>query len=87
MGKNEQYELETILYEIDYHGFITIKIDKLYRILGKGNRAAGTWKALLDTWEGIDGNRDDLNIVEFEHEGLLLITNKPLVPLTSWAGE
>lgn len=87
MGKSEQYELESVLYEIDYHGFITIKRDRLYRLLGKGNRAAGTWKALLDVWEGIDGDRGELHAVEFEQEGLLLITNKPLVPLTSWAGE
>jgi hypothetical protein len=86
MNKNEQYEIESILFDIYYHGYITIKLEKLYRILGKGNRAAGTWKALLDVWEGIDGDRTDLYATELI-DGMLILTNKPVDQLTTWAGE
>ena len=86
MAKNEIYELESLLYEIDYHGYVTLKLDKLYRLLGRGNRAAGTWKALLDVWEGIDGDRNELHVAELM-DGVLLITNKPLDRLTTWANE
>jgi len=96
MGKHEQYELESILSEIHEQGFTTIKLDRLYRLLGKGNRAVGTWRALLDVWEGIGGDRTELHIAEFCDEndgpsfptkGLLLITKRPLERLTRWAGE
>lgn len=86
MTKNEQYELESMLYEIDYLGFVSIKLEKLFRLLGKGSRAAGTWRALVEVWEGIDGNPADLHAAELPN-GVLLITNKPLDPLTTWTGE
>jgi hypothetical protein len=66
MGKNEIYELESLLYEIDIKGFVVIPLIKLYRLLGKGNRSAGTWKSLLDVWEGLEGDRDRWEIYIFE---------------------
>lgn len=86
MGKHEQYEIESILADINYKGFVTIPLTKLYFLLGRGNRAAGTWRALLDVWEGIGGQRTDLHIAELPHE-MLLISKQRVEPLTSWAGE
>jgi|SRR5271155_5016934 len=75
MGKNENYELESLLYEIDYKGFTVIPLIKLYRLLGKGSRAAGTWRALLDVWEGMEGgarNRWDLYIFETPSQDVVI---------------
>lgn len=81
-----QQELESLLYDIDYHGFIALPLRKLYRLLGRGNRAAGTWAALLDAWEAIEGNRGDLHIVELANE-TILITNVATEPVQQWAQE
>lgn len=84
--KYEQYEMESLLYEVDYHGVLIIKVDKVLRLLGKGNKAAGTWRALVDIWEGIGGARSDLYVAELT-DGMLLITTQQLDRLTKWAGE
>ena len=49
--KSRLYELKSLLYEIDDKGVVVIFLPKLLRLLDKGNRAAGTWKAFLDAWE------------------------------------
>jgi hypothetical protein len=80
-----QHELESLLYEIDYHGYITMPLSKLYRLLGKKNRAAGTWQALLDSWESIEGDPVELYIIEFPN-GNVFISKKATNPVTVWAG-
>lgn len=88
LAKNETYELESKLYEIDYCGFIAIPLTRMYRLLGKGNRSSGTWKALLDVWEEMGGERkrSDLHIFEAPHE-MLVITRFSTEPVKKWSGE
>lgn len=86
MGRNEQYELESILLDVMYHGHASLPLRKLYRLLGKGNRAAGTWKALLDAWEAVNGSRSDLHIFETDKE-IIHLCNYKSYPVKSWASE
>ncbi len=86
MAKNEVYEMESLLYEVEYHGYKVIPLQKLYRLLTKGNRAAGTWKALLDVWVEIGQDRVDLHIAELPGENLLL-SKVRTEPVRKWAGE
>ena len=79
-------ELEALLYEINYHGYVVVPLRKLYRLLGKGNRAAGTWRALLDAWEGIGNEREELFIAELPNE-MLLISNTATEAVVKWAEE
>lgn len=79
-----QHELESLLYGIDYSGFLLIPLRKLYRLLDKGNRAAGTWIALLEAWESIGGNAKELYIIELSDETLLL-TKEPNERVHKWA--
>jgi len=86
MGKHEAYELESILRDVADHGSMAIPLKKLLRLLEKGNRAAGTWKALLYAWEDIDEARDDLHIAELPGQ-IILLSSRPTAPVTAWAGE
>ncbi|MCL6286187.1 hypothetical protein M3P21_22090 [Ruegeria sp. 2012CJ41-6] len=81
------YELESLLYEIDDKGYVVVALERLYRLLGKGNRAAGTWRALLDAWEEIDGEREDLYMLEMEGTGNVLLTSEATSPVARSAGE
>jgi hypothetical protein len=74
MSKYSDYELSELLNDVHDKGYLVIYISKLWRLLGKGNRAAGTWKALLDAWEeSRDGNeRESLHIAELPGEYILL---------------
>lgn len=75
-SKYAEHELHEILNEVIDRGYGVIPIAKLWRLLGKGNRAVGTWRALLDEWvEAKEGNqRDSLNICEIRGEHILLTT-------------
>ena len=86
MARNENYEMESMLYEVEYHGFNVIPLTKVYRLLDKGNRAAGTWKALLDVWESTGHRRSDLHISELPG-ALLLLTMIKTERVMKWAGE
>jgi hypothetical protein len=86
MTRSEIYEIESTLYEIDYHGFVVIPLEKIYRLLNKGNRAAGTWKALLDVWQNTGHNRVSLRIAELPGS-LLLLTAVETEHAKKWAGE
>jgi hypothetical protein len=86
MTRNEVYEMESLLHEIEYHGFIVIPLQKLYRLLDKGNKAAGTWKALLDVWENIGRKRDDLHLTDLPG-GLILLTEVEPERAKTRAGE
>ncbi|RWP36290.1 hypothetical protein [Mesorhizobium sp.] len=77
MGKNEAYELEVFLRDIETAGFGSIHLKKLLRILEKGNRAAGTWKSLLDAWEEIGQTRSNLFIAELPGETILVTSIRP----------
>lgn len=86
MTRDEVYEMKSLLYEIDYHGVKVIPLQKLYRLLNKGNKAAGTWKALLDVWEATGHKRADLHIAELPG-ALLLLTAARTERVMKWAGE
>jgi hypothetical protein len=76
MGSNEIYEMESMLHDVWHQGFGVIMLAKIYRLLEKGNRAAGTWKALLDVWESIGHQRAELHMAELPGEKILLTTVK-----------
>jgi len=86
--KYEEAELYSLLNDVYDRGYVVIYISKLWRFLGKGSRAAGTWKALLDCWvDSRDGNkRSDLNICEMPGEYILL-TTASTESVKVWAGE
>jgi hypothetical protein len=86
VGKHEAYELESILRTVADEGSVTVPLRKLLRLLEKGNRAAGTWKALLDAWEDIDEDRANLHIAELPGQ-VILLSAKGTVPVTVWAGD
>lgn len=86
MGKSEAYELEGVLREVADKGSLTIALKKLLRLLEKGNRAAGTWKSLLDAWEEIGEGRSHLYITELPWE-VILLSRTFLVPVKNWANE
>jgi hypothetical protein len=73
-NRSRTYELESLLFEIDDKGYVIIHISKLWRLLEKGSRAAGTWKELLDAWEEHGGGRkrSDLHMFESNHEYLVI---------------
>jgi len=83
VGKSEGYELESILSEIDFQGYVVIHLHKLYRLLGKWNRSPEIWKELLNVWEkiGSEHQRSDLHIFETDHEYLVIskIATEPVV--------
>ncbi len=70
--RNEEYELRCLLWQIDEEGFVVIHRDRLLRLLGKGNESPGTWTALLDEWEAIEGERDELFILKLPGSRFLL---------------
>lgn len=86
--KAQTYELESLLWDVVDKGFVIIHISKLWRLLDKGSRAAGTWKALLDAWDEIDHGkeRSDLHIFEAKHE-YLVISATPSELIVTKAGE
>lgn len=88
VGKQAEYELSELLNDVFDKGYVVLHIAKLWRLLGKGSRAAGTWKALLDAWEeSREGNkRNGLYLCEIPGEYILLskvTTDKAII----WAGE
>lgn len=87
-SKYADYELSELLNEVRDKGYLVIYIGKLWRLLDKGSRAAGTWKALLDSWEEARENnqRKDLHIRELPGENILLST-EATEPVVVWAGE
>ena len=82
----ELYELDSLLYEIDYEGYVVLHRDKLLRLLGRGNEAAGTWAALIEMWEGIDGSAAELRMVRLPGNRFLF-TNQALTRVKDMANK
>lgn len=74
------------MYDIQHCGYLVLPLRKLYRIFDVGNRAKGTWIELLDAWETIGGDREELHISEYPNETLFITTRKT-EPVQNWAGE
>ncbi len=87
-SKQAEYELSELLNDVSDKGFVVLYISKLWRLLGKGNRAAGTWKALLDAWEeSREGNkRNGLYICQMQGD-YMLISKVATERVEVWAGE
>ena len=85
--KYDEYELDSLMYDIRENGYITINRYKIWRLLGKGSGAAGTWKAFLDAWVELDSShkRSDLHI--YEYDGKYHIGYPKTERMTKWAGE
>jgi hypothetical protein len=83
MGRQETYELESHLHDVYLEGFGIFSIYKIYRLLGKGNRAAGTWAALLDVWESLGYEKSNLHIAEIAKDKILL-SLVATDPITKW---
>jgi hypothetical protein len=88
VSKYADYELSELLNDVNDKGYVVIYIGKLWRLLGKGNRAAGTWRTLLDAWEEArEGNkRNSLHICEIPGD-YILISRVATEPAKNWAGE
>lgn len=80
-------ELHSMLYEIDDYGFVVLPLNRLLRLLGRGNRSARTWRELLDVWEEMDGDREDLHVYETPWQGQVVLTKGPSKPVNQMAGE
>ena len=74
--RSELYELESLLYTIGEDGYVVVSRARLLRLLGKGNEAKGTWDALIDAWEGIGQNADDLLLARLPGPKFLLTVNE-----------
>ncbi len=86
--KYEEHELESLLFDVVDQGYVIMHISKLWRLLGKGSRAAGTWVALLDAWQEIreTNKRSDLRICELPGEYIFL-SRIGTDSVRNWAGE
>lgn len=80
---NLRFELEELLHEVREAGYAEVHLLKLYRLLGKGNRAAGTWKKLLQEWQALGYKNDELYIRELPGDRLILIWRNP-APVKDW---
>ena len=79
-----QARLEELFEDADHRGFATINLKRLLKLLGKGNRAAGTWQALADAYSDFGGDDKKLWISEMSNEIILLATRK-VDKVSSWA--
>ena len=88
VNKFADYELSELLNEVVEKGYIVISGPKLLRLLGKGNKAAGTWRTLLDAWiEVRDYNkRNGLHICQIPYDHFIL-SREPTTAVMDWAGE
>ena len=88
VSKNQEYELESLLFDVKEKGYCHIGKYKIWRLLGKGSGAAGTWKALLDAWEelGDSFKRTDLRAIELA-SGDFILTATQTDRVVKWAGE
>ena len=86
VSKHDVYELKSMLFEIAEKGHVFVSKYKVWRVLGKGSGAAGTWSALLDEWEETTGQeRSKLHI--FELNGQYFLSYNPTASVMAWAGE
>jgi hypothetical protein len=83
MGLYETAELDRILHEIVFFNVVIVSRTKLLALLGKKTNAAGTWRALLDAWEGMDCDRNSLHGFDAKND-MLVLTNIPTTQATSW---
>lgn len=85
--KYDEYELESVMYDIREQGFVFINRYKLWRLLDKGSGAAGTWKAFLDEWVELNQNNKRSDLHGFEFGNNYFISTVNTTSLESWAGE
>ncbi len=79
-----QHELEGVLEDILYRGHAFIPLKKLLKLLGKGNRAAGTWIALSEAFSEVGGDARKLWIAEFPNE-IIFLSNQKLDKIATWS--
>ena len=72
-----RFELEELLHQVREIGYSELHLRKLLRLLGKGSRAAGTWRKLLEGWQALGYPADELFVRELPSERILLIWRKP----------
>ena len=86
-SKYDDYELDSRLNDLREQGYIFINKYKLWRLLGKGSGAAGTWKALLDAWVESNSANTRSALHGFELRDQYFLTIVETTPLENWAGE
>jgi hypothetical protein len=79
-----QHELESVLESVMHTNYAFIPLKKLLKLLGKGNRAAGTWAALRDAYTDVGGDASSLWIAEFPNE-IIFLSDRKCEKLSSWA--
>ncbi|HVH77361.1 MAG TPA: hypothetical protein VM755_20785 [Stellaceae bacterium] len=72
-----RFELAELLHQVHEAGYAQVHLRKLLRLLGKGSRAAGTWRKLVEAWEELGYEADELYCIELPGERILLIWRKP----------
>ncbi|MGH7037766.1 MAG: hypothetical protein ACREE4_15045 [Stellaceae bacterium] len=70
-------ELDELLHQVREAGYAEVRLRKLFRFLDKGNKAAGTWRKLLEEWQRLGYPPDELFIIELPGERILLVWRKP----------
>ncbi len=81
------YELHSLLFEVDERGFVALPMNKLLRLLGRGNKATRTWRELLDEWETLGYERDGLHVYMTEWQGTVVLTKGATKLANQMAGE
>ena len=88
VSKYDDYALESLLYDIMESEYIIISKYKVWRLLGKGSGAAGTFKAFLDAWEELYDQNKRADLHGFEYNDKYFFSNKvKTTNLLDWAGE
>jgi hypothetical protein len=82
-----KYELHSILHEVEEYGFVSIPMVKLLRLLDRGNKSARAWRELLDEWEELGYERDELHAYITPWQGLIVLTRGVSKPINEMAGE
>ncbi len=80
-------ELQSVLHQIDDNGFVALPITRLIRLLGRGNKSPRTWRELLDAWEEMGGDREELHVYITPWQNQIILTKGASSPANSMAGE
>ncbi len=80
-------ELQTVFNEIDDNGFAALPMTRLIRLLGRGNKSARAWRELLDAWEEMDGDREELHVYITPWQGQVVLTKGASKAANELAGE
>jgi len=85
--KLRKRDVHSLLYEVEENGFVAISMAKLMRILGRGNTSPRMWRELLDNWEEIGRDRDELSVFVTHWQGQVVLSKGQSQPVVERAKE